>query len=297
MTKYDFYKVNLIKASDAYGNVLLTYQMSVPRMILAEMEKHRNLSMSVESSRAVSLDKTTSGSTLTYVPLWTLNQKGMRGKRITDSDKIYELDNDWENVKNIVLEKAIALADKGIHKQNVNRLLEPFMFVDMVVTLELSALEAMMVLRHPASTTYEEVKPDEWDDQFPAQPEFQVVAIKMWEAYKNCKLDYVLCDEWHVPYINVDVPSQEQLFYSVGRCANISYGVNEYSFEKFVEIGEKMMRLKHPTPTEHQCKFPNDNEVEFMEKRYDREYRTFELGKYYSNFQNWIQFRKILENG
>ena len=290
MNNYKDYKVEVICVSHNNRDTLITYQMTIPRFLLPELEKHRNLSMSVESSRAVSLDKTTSGQPLTFIPLWTLNQKGMRGKRITDSQMISELDADWENAKQGALDIAIRLHKKQIHKQNVNRLLEPFMFVNLIVTLEASALKSLLHLRRANSGQV-----DRWSDTFPAQPEFQVVADMMWEAYLESESFYVAAGEWHVPYLNTVHPSEEELFYSVGRCANISYGVNEYSFEKFVEIGEKMLKLNHPSPTEHQCKYPSKEEKKMMQKIYNETTDAFEIGPYYSNFQNWIQFRKILE--
>lgn len=285
---------------------LTTVVLYYPRCIHSELMTHRIFSRNSASSRAVPYnilkDRIISDN---FHPIWTYNQKGMKGKVIIESEVINKANEVWDEIRNEVFEKSKELENLNIHKQNINRLLEPFQYIQVLVTS--TEWNNFLELRN---------HPD-------AQPEIKMVAEKLKEALDNSKPNYLSPGQWHIPFVSNDeidsipLPSIHPsslnwvldytmniaLAISVARCARISYNNvdgSKSSIERDLSLYNSLVISKpmHASPAEHQAKVPNDKELQYLESNYDFsdiDNITFNKGKYVSNLEGWIQYRKILE--
>jgi hypothetical protein len=121
---------------------------------------------------------------------------------------------------------------------------------------------------------------DEVDTNFPAQPEFQTLAIMIRDALINSVPQDLGPGEWHVPYAsNIDgFTDVERCMISAGVCARVSYNTQDKyeSPEESLRRAEKLLLAGHMSPFMHQGQ-----------------------ARYYSptwsgNFYGWTQFRKLL---
>jgi len=157
----------------------------------------------------------------------------------------------WLAARDAAVRHARALQALGVHKEIVNRLLEPFSWHTVIV-----------------SST-------EWNNFFAqrcsplAQPEMQVVAEKIRDAMKASKPLRVEHGEWHLPFISAsDVALAEEVSrktclhpqtvlrrVSVARCARVSYLRHEEtrSMEQDLELYAKLVDAEppHASPLEH----------------------------------------------
>lgn len=254
------------------GYRIITYQLRYWRAIHAEVMTHRAFSRNAGSSRA-----RPSAAIIEQVERepwgprhWGLNQPGMQAKEETvDAEGAMLL---WEKAARQAAYLAERMRYHELHKQIVNRILEPFTFIDVVLTSTMPGLENFFALR---------IHPD-------AQPEIQDLAIAMRDAMYQSEpriLDY---DGWHLPYImddERDLPTALKLKLSTARCARVSYktfdGVVER--EKDMALYKKLVGAHpmHASPAEHQA----------------RPMRNHDTTKICGNFVGWEQHRKLLEAG
>lgn len=268
------------------GARITTMELVMPRIILAEFNTHRAFSRNSASSRAVSVEKKIREVRENpFIPLkWTRNKKGMQG----ENNFTKEQEEDFKDVWKEASKSAVAYADhlnyKSLHKQVVNRLLEPFLWHTVLVTAT------------------------EWDNFFEqrcsplAEPHMEMLAWKMKEVMEWEPPIKLTFGEWHLPFVygkplGEDTTLKTRILVSAARCARVSYqkhGV-ETKWEEDLEIGRKLLAASPPhwSPFEHQAQAfkPNDCEFKWMEKtlKYKDSTNT-------GNFQGWIQARhhKIL---
>jgi thymidylate synthase ThyX len=163
------------------------------------------------------------------------------------------------------------LHELGVHKQLANRLLEPFMWVTVIVSAT------------------------EWANFFTlrchedAQPEFQKVALMVAEALAVSTPRPVGVGEWHLPYIQADERAELSLAVqqqcSVARCARVSYLTHEgkRDIEKDKELYDRLLNgsgLGHWSPFEH---------VATPKATADPDPRE-------GNYRGWLQYRKMFPN-
>lgn len=227
----------------------------MPRFILSQLNKHRAFSNNAASSRAIPVAKMIEQVVNDpVIPIhWGANQAGMvADKELSEAD-IQECRHLWLSARDAAVEYAKMFADKGLHKQVANRLLEPFMWSDVLITAT------------------------EWDNFFElrlahdSQPEMQELARLMKQvmdastpAYTQFHLPYVREQEvleWQARndlsemYVNV-----EGFFYftnvSAARCARVSYRNHDNTecvIEKDIQLADTLRKSKHFTPFEHQA--------------------------------------------
>jgi thymidylate synthase ThyX len=152
----------------------------------------------------------------------------------------------------------------GAHKQIVNRLLEPFQHIHVVVTA--TEWDNFFALRHHPK----------------AQPEFQELAMKMQAAYASNVPKLVAFGDWHLPYTDEsDGTVRRRIIKSAASCARVSYTNHEGKESTEEEDSNLYLRLvtadpPHMSPVEHQAMaVPGD--------------------KFYANFRGWRQHRYDLE--
>lgn len=123
----------IIEDSICDGHRLISVECVYPRIIHAEVLRHKDFSNSVSSSRATPVDRIIED--CSYVPShFYSNQRGMvGGEEIVGKDLALARDN-WIYAREAAITSALHLSNLGVHKQHVNRLLEPFSFVRHLIT-------------------------------------------------------------------------------------------------------------------------------------------------------------------
>lgn len=252
-----------------YGDRLTTMEVIFPRFILAELNTHRKFSRNSASSRARSLTKTIEEVEFdAFVPdYWGKHQKGMAAHtEVSDADA-EACKAVWLSAKDHAVRTAYALESIGLHKQLVNRVLEPFMW-------------------HTAL-----ISSTEWDNFFnlridpAAQPEIQRTAQEMKAALQHSVPKEH--NSWHLPYITgrerstLDIETLKKM--SVARCARVSYLTQKEGgdLEKNVTLYNRLLKSRHLSPFEHVA-------VPGL-------YPSLSGARGPSNFDGWIQLRKIVE--
>lgn len=247
------------------GDRLTTMEVVMHRFVLSEFNTHRVFSRNSASSRAIPIKRQIARvQEDPAIPLvWGLNQPGMQAGEPLSTDDTKLATQHWLAARDEAVKEARHLDDLGIHKQIVNRLLEPFMWHTVIV-----------------SST-------EWENFFQqrvsslAQPEIKTAAEAMQQALASSEPKPLGYDEWHTPYILEDeyrqLPIQMCKQISTARCARVSYlppEVYNRDWEKDLELFERLRTADPPhlSPFEHVAT------------------PAFQRGSL-GNFTGWLQFR------
>lgn len=257
----------IIADSEWSGKRLITLQLRYSRFIHSEVMTHRVFSRSASSSRAVPIQKTIDQvmQEPAYPIHFGLNQAGMvAGKEADEAiqDCAMKL---WLKARDEAVKVATQLAQLGIHKQVVNRILEPFQLIDVVVTAT------------------------DWDNFFKlrlasdAQPEIHELAKQMKKAIDESTPEQTIL---HIPYVTTEERVQIIQEYgnkaievlqriSAARCARVSYKNHDQSnpvIEKDLELADRLWKAQHLSPFEHPARgqMPHTR---------------------YANFSGWESFR------
>lgn len=276
------------------SNRLTTFELRYPRFIHAELMTHRVFSRNASSSRAIPVERLIADIIKdTAMPIhWGKNQKGMQADEehnaLVEDIEVYLGDGDFdteyvsrETAWLIARDNAILSARKftaaGYHKQIVNRLLEPFSHINVVVTS--TEYQNWFALRN---------HPD-------AQPEIRELARQMLECMRASKPFEMAHAEWHLPYVDAEAWDMiEEEFggrgsmdiakqVSAARCARVSYKTHDGktpTIEADIALYERLAagEPKHASPLEHQA-MPLLGTVH---------------AKKQGNFNGWVQFRKFI---
>lgn len=257
------------------GQRLTTMEWTFPRVILAEVNTHRMLSRSAASSRAIPTEKLIQRVVDDpFVPEFRLNQKGMQAGETLSEDDAVTARCAWMNARDEAVARARQMHAWNIHKQYVNRLLEPWMFCAIIVS----------------ATDWENVwhlrcSPD-------AEPSFQRIANLARDAMSESKPTLIKEGDWHLPLVDeediLQLISERNTFevvrdrlrrISVGRCARVSYlthdGKRDHNAD--IELCDRLAKSGHWSPFEHVA-------------------TPFTELPYCGNFAGWWQFRKNFAN-
>jgi thymidylate synthase ThyX len=251
------------------GVRLTTIEVTLHRFVLAELNTHRVFSRNSASSRAVPTPKQLQrllDDPAVPVEFGT-NQRGMQaGEPLTGADHDAALAT-WLEARDHAVEAARTLFDLGVHKQVVNRILEPFMWHTVIVTAT------------------------DWDGFWQqrcsplAQPEIRVAAEAMRAAYDASEPVPVPVGGWHTPYVRddeADLDLEVKKRIAAARCARVSYlthdgrrdlAADETLYERLVSADPA-----HWSPLEHVAT-PADAET------------------VPGNYRGWAQLRHVIESG
>jgi hypothetical protein len=241
------------------GHRVTTIEAVIHRFVLAELNTHRVFSRNSASSRAIPFPKQVEKvETSPAVPvLWPAEQKGMQGG--DEVENIETAEYFWLKARDRALDNAKNLADLGVHKSVVNRLLEPFMYHTVVITA--TAWQNFFNLRcNPM-----------------AQPEIRIAADFMSEVYDASTPRFIDYGMWHLPYIDTDdIRAAEEYLHtcteegvskkavtrtlvqmSSARCARTSYetqdGVRSPAADLTLYNRLTGADPMHASPLEHPC--------------------------------------------
>lgn len=322
--------------------VIYTIRLRYPRIIHGEAKTHRIMSLSgdhfesltadcsimddesfsrnARSSRAVPV-KTMLNEvrTIPFVPWhWGKNQKGMQaGEECNELLFLHDTADYWinrEKAWRLARDKSVQIAEafmnSGYHKQIPNRLLEPFSWIDTLITS--TDWANFLWLR----------------DHADAEPHLQDLARLVNEALANCvqtgSYQMLKPGQWHLPYItdadweeglrDHSKPSEEDMQnhyqwlckISAARCARISYAPfdGDPSYERELERYNSLVTADrvHASPLEHQATPDTqhmlsidviDDEGRVQDTDTKLHWKQSEL---HGNFTGWIQARKLVPN-
>lgn len=264
------------------GQDLYTFRLVYPRFIHGEVMTHRVFSRNAASSRAIPINAMMAEIQKTPAcPIhWGENQRGMQADRQVDGEKRTQSMTRWLMALESSLHHAEALRDLGVHKQVVNRLLEPFMFMTTIVTTTEGGLNNFFNLRKHKD----------------AQPEIYELARLMDQAVMHSTPERLESFEWHMPFVDsfrdgegsqafVDengsvIKLRQAIMISVSACAQVSFRKNDLSLEKAERIYKMLVGadVVHASPFEH---------VAFAMEP---------TKKKRSNLIGWTQCRKLIDN-
>ncbi|HEY0615646.1 MAG TPA: FAD-dependent thymidylate synthase [Candidatus Elarobacter sp.] len=236
----------LLDSVSPAGVRLTTMEVRYPRFIHSEFLTHRVFSRNAGSSRAVPIRKMIDAVREDpALPLWWgRNQSGMQAREQIGDDARAQAESEWRRALEDALGHAETLASSEInlHKQLVNRILEPFAWITVIVT-------ATEWSNFFAQRTHED-----------AQPEIKHIADLMLEEYRASEPVVLGLGEWHTPLILADerhaLPVELRQKISVARCARVSYlshfGTRDHA--KDLELYERLVgggANGHWSPFEH----------------------------------------------
>ncbi len=258
------------------GTRLTTWELQYPRYVHAELLTHRVFSKNSASSRAIPSAKLIERiETDPALPLhWGKNQPGMQAHAELEGNALFHAQKIWLEARDEMLSIVESLNQLGLHKQLANRLLEPWMFITVILT----------------STEYDNffrlrAHPD-------AQPEIAWVATEMKRQYESATPTYLPPGAWHMPLIRdedyvecFDERNPEESLatlrkISVARCARVSYLTHDgrKDFSEDVKLHDRLLASGHMSPFEHVAQA-----------------QLLGASRWSGNFRNWSQYRETVD--
>ncbi len=253
------------------GSRLTTWELTYPRFIHSELMTHRVLSRNAASSRAIPAAKLRE--MIVYNPAvpvhWGAKQAGMQAdhevEAVADA-KLWWLHGHAE---------ACALHKKGeqlgLHKQIVNRVIEPWMHITVI-----------------CSGT-------DWANFFhlrnhkDAEPNFQHLAALMWNEYHSNMPVYRDPGEWHLPLLDeneaIQLSEMDRKKVAVGRCARVSYLTHDgkRDFTADIDLHDRLLGSLDSGGPGHMSPFEHIAVAVGNKKRH-------------ANFEGWKQYRAFFKN-
>lgn len=255
-----------------------TVQARFWRPMLPELNTHRAISKNAGSSRArpskAIIEQVRNDP---WGPIhWGKNQAGMQAREeLTGKDAVL-CKIAWENAAQLAADSAQYLLDHGAHKQIVNRLLEPFTYVDVLLTATDWANFFALRLHEDA------------------QPEMQDLARAIKSAMDASEPTLLQHGEWHLPYVTDEekaiLPLDVQKKLSASRNAKISYTAFDGTVEPIEKELARYSRLSeanppHASPFEHICT------PDVMHEG------SWDSNHLHGNFYGWCQMRRMIDGG
>src|SRR5574343_429982 len=196
----------ILKASSFGGSKLITYLLTVPKFLIYDITRHRAFSYSVASTRAIPFNKMKEK--MLFVPTYFgANKPGMQADQEVENKT--EAEGLWISICDLVKKSAESLVETtNVHKQTVGRIIEPFCYVDCVMSG--TDWKGFFALRA----------------EYNAEPHLGYLATLMLEQYLYVKCDELWNGSWHLPFILLEeagLSIKDKLTMSAARCARTSY--------------------------------------------------------------------------
>lgn len=292
----------------ATGQRIDTFQLRYWRAIHGEVMTHRKFSRNASSSRAIPYSALTVRDADIFIPKFRVNQPGMQPGEYLTPEQQDAAAAIWTEMADYVLAKTAVLASKdglNIHKQYVNRPLEWFGYIDVVLTsTDWSNFDGLRI-------------------HGDAQEEIRDLATVMKQARDAATPTILRTGEWHLPYVTSEdralvaaivatrtmAPETEDLIrylaglpglggeitisltdamllaISTARCCRVSYSKHDGTTSDIDTDVKLFLRLAgsipmHASPLEHQAR-----PLEASDPAWVR-----------GNFDAFAQFRKFIPN-
>lgn len=269
------------------GEELITYELTLPRIILAELGKYRQGSFCSSSSRAVPLNKMIDSVRETpFVPIaFQESHSGMQGTKYLKGEQSKNAEKLWIDSLNQAIGQVQELQKANVTKQLCNRILEPWMYIKVLFTANRKSFEHLFEQRCPlyggkykswkeycndTFGKYKEVSVIERLElnEGKAEIHFSDLAEKMYDALNDSTPELLKGGEYHIPYKQycIDLlsnePEQTQniqtvIKIAIAKCANVSYttikGQKERAVSDWLRIYQQLVDYDHMTPLELVC--------------------------------------------
>ncbi len=227
---------------DGSGRRITTMLLRYPRFIHAEFMTHRVFSRNASSSRAIPFK--TQLKTILKEPAafseWGKNQKGMSAAVNLEGWRLKLAQLSWYLGLWVLQPVTWLMNLSGDHKQVINRMLEPWAHINVIVTA--TEWENFFQLRCNPKTT---------------QPEMWELAWKIQVIYLTSKPQ---AQTIHLPFVTLEergkLTLQHLMMVSAARCARLSYmtwGEVKTDTVKDLALAERLLSDKHMSPFEHQA--------------------------------------------
>lgn len=262
----------IVDSVSPHGSRLFTVLCRYPKFVHAEHCRHRSFSFSVSSSRAIpvakSLEEVRSDKLRATPVWWGQEQKGMasgeelsdeyafNGSPVPQSGLFAERGKnavgiqsrkrmaweDWRRAAHHAADVAEKLKSLGTHKSIVNRILEPFLHVNVLCTGTTDGWMNFFGLRLDRA----------------AQPEMRMLAEAIWREWNEHESTRLEPGQWHLPFVE---EQDNELFngslrkISVARCARLSYmsfaTQRRSTVEEDLTLYDRLVASRHWSPLEH----------------------------------------------
>lgn len=156
---------------------------------------------------------------------WGEEKRGMQAGEDVSQHVIRMCKHNWLQARDRAVEYSSYISRQGVHKQVANRLLAPFLKIQVIVTAT------------------------EWDNFFnlrchpDADPTMRELAYNMQFEYNN---SIPVLRKYHIPL-------HDNFMASAGACARVSYLSEAKSKEEDIQLASKLIANKHLSPFEHQA--------------------------------------------
>lgn len=266
----------ILDSVNTAGDRLTTFEVTYPRFVHSELMTHRVFSRNASSSRAIPIEKMIQQVVDSpVIPVWIgKNQKGMQAKEELTGQARQDFIDSWLDARDVAVFHARDMIEIGAHKQIVNRILEPWMWITVLVSS--TEFNNFFNLR---------VHPD-------AQPEIEKIARMMLDSYVSSVPHCHPNGSLHLPLTNDyydlldEGYSVEQIKkISVGRCARVSYLTHDGKRDPQADIDLHDNRLLHPN---------NPDDPDHMSPF--EHIAMASPGERSGNFVGWHQYRKDFPN-
>ena len=296
------------------GKRITTFELEYPRFVHAEFMTHRLFSRNAASSRAIPVKRAIElVRENTAKPMhWGKNQPGMSAKEecsnmvtlttnmreVNPPEREFTREDAWDIARNNAIIVAEAFDKAGFHKQIVNRLLEPFTHIKVVLTT--TELDNWFWLRN---------HPD-------AQPEINELARVMLIEVEGSMPVELSSGDWHLPYFKdgywkedwialyplhtgESYTLEDAIAISSSCCAQVSYRRLDDSLEKARDIYKRLVETRpvHASPFEHQATVMDTPAVSFDPSAWQNGITHVKRdGTLWSgNFNGWVQNRQLID--
>lgn len=269
---------SILASVDAAGKRIDTLLLRYPRFIHAEFMTHRQFSRNASSSRAIPVERFIEDVERDpAMPVfWGKNQKGMQAREELSPSIAGAMGVRWLMACEDAIYHARGMLGNDAHKQIVNRLLEPFAHINVVVTA--TEWDNFMALR----------------DHEDAQPEIRALAQAMKAEMLYAPVQRLSIGQWHLPFVTPEEireyqglmdPTRNLRAVSSARCARTSYLTHDgrkSSLAEDIALGERLTKSRpfHASPFEHQA-------TPYVPGFHDETDQR--------NFRGWVQNRALME--
>lgn len=282
------------------GKKIATFEIYLPKVLLAEYNTHSLIARNFSSSRAIPVGRNNEIDSF-YPSYWGKNQSGMVAKD-EEIDDIASVNEFWDMAISSSKYYARKLSDLGLHKQWANRLNDWHTMAKGVTTA--TEWNNFLWLRNAED----------------AQPEIKELAEQIEYLLKTAQPFKLNPGEWHLPYLTTERPSSSGVRYfdevsdeyldldtakmvSMARCAAVSYRTEDVGVTKAQDIYNKLFsgERPHASPAMHQATpmlewNTFEQNVLYMQAT-EGVTHIDKKGRCWSgNLQGWVQNRQLLPN-
>lgn len=247
---------------------IATFVVTVPKFVQAHINSRRTLSRNSASSRAMPAYVVRKRVLKDpFIPVeFGKNRAGMRGGEQLGGIKIFFARQAWLLARFVPCFLHSFCEKLGLHKEVTNRLIEPWMFVEVILT----GTEWKNFIKLRADNA--------------AQPEMQIIAKDIDRLLRESAPEILETGQWHLPFVSDEekafIDHEILLKVSAARCARVSYKLfdgKSSNPEKDIILCDRLIEQGHWSPFEHVAQASN-----FLENS--------------GNFVGWKQYRKTFKS-